>query len=388
MPSALFGVLTLCAAAIFPGASLSRSCRLVFLLFLALSPGAVWYAREARSYALLLLLSTVITLACIRCVHSLAHQDRDARGAIVMLTMAATLASFTHYFGFLITAAAFFTCFLLPNRRRRVIIVLAGSGVVASFVPWVVYHSQFMDVGRAAWIAEFSVAASLHWFEYLSFGGTASFWLFIGTAVALLGTGGWRRFAASRSTIWACALLCLLTLAGAAVISLYTPILTSRNMIVVLPALYLGAAELTSHLVSRWGKLASVIYLAPQVALMAQPLVANYTSDINDQWRDSAAFVLKTRGCEAGAFHVYGDALTYRFFTKWIRPDLHVIEIPQGSGADLSNERLTSCPILLWAVGVAPWDLDDLLEKLGLSRSSLDVVEYHNAFVLLRKSPS
>jgi hypothetical protein len=48
---------------------------------------------------------------------------------------------------------------------------------------------------------------------------------------------------------------------------------------------------------------------------------------------------------------------------------------------------MTSCPVVLWVVGVAPWDLDNLLLRLGLWRSSLEVVEYHNAFVLLRKQP-
>jgi mannosyltransferase len=55
-PSVLFGVLTVCAAAILPGASLSRSYRVALPLLLAVSPGGVWYTREARSYALLLLL--------------------------------------------------------------------------------------------------------------------------------------------------------------------------------------------------------------------------------------------------------------------------------------------------------------------------------------------
>jgi hypothetical protein len=54
--------------------------------------------------------------------------------------------------------------------------------------------------------------------------------------------------------------------------------------------------------------------------------------------------------------------------------------------ADLGNEPITSCPILLWAVGVPEWDLGDLLVSLGLSRSSLEVVEYHKAFVILASS--
>jgi hypothetical protein len=387
VPSAFFGVLTVCGAAILPGSSLSRTSRLAFLLLLSISPGAVWYAREARSYALLLLLSTIITLACIRFLQCVPYEDRKARGAIVMLTAAAALASFTHYFGFLLATAAFLTCFILTNRRRRAIVVFAGSSVVASFVPWVLYHSQFISGDRAAWIGEFPVAASISWFEYLSFGGTASFVLFIGTAAVLAAIGGWRRLVAWKSTISACTLLCLLTLTAAVAISLHTPILTSRSMIVILPALYLIAAELTSCLVRRWGKVAGTTYLAAQIGLMGQPLLAYYTTEINEQWRDSAALVLHIPGCKSGAIHVHGDALNYHFFTKSVMPDLRLIDIPEGAAADLGNEPITSCPILLWVVGVSEWDLGDLLVRLGLSRSSLEVVEYHEAFVILRKHP-
>lgn len=185
----------------------------------------------------------------------------------------------------------------------------------------------------------------------------------------------------------ASALLCLLTLAVAAVISLRTPILTSRNMLVVLPALCLISAELASCLMRRWGKIAGTTYLAAQTGLMGQALAAYYATDINDQWRDSAALVLGTPGCESGAIHVYGDALGYRFFTRSVRLDLRLTEIPWEGATDLGNEPRTSCPIALWVVGIAPWDLDDLLVRLALSPSSSEVVEYHAACVIFRKHP-
>jgi uncharacterized membrane protein len=133
-PSVLFGILTVCAAAILPGASLSRSTRVALPLLLAVSPGAVWYAREARSYALLLLLSTLITVACIRLLRWMPREGRAARGSLIMFSVAALLASFTHYFGFLLTMAAFFTCFLLVDSRHRAIVVLFGCGAVALLV--------------------------------------------------------------------------------------------------------------------------------------------------------------------------------------------------------------------------------------------------------------
>ena len=181
------------------------------------------------------------------------------------------------------------------------------------------------------------------------------------------------------------ALVRLLTLVAAAAISLHTPILTSRNMIVVLPAIYVIAAELTSCLMGLWGTIAGATYLLLQVVRMSQPLAAYYTIDVNDQWRDSAALVLGTTGCVSADIHVYGDASDYRYFTRSARPNLRLIEIPSGATADLGIETAGSCPIVLWIVGVAAWDLDGLLATLGLSRSSSDVVEYHSAYVIFHK---
>jgi hypothetical protein len=119
---------------------------------------------------------------------------------------------------------------------------------------------------------------------------------------------------------------------------------------------------------------------------MGQPVAAYYTSVINEQWRDSSALVIRTPGCQSAAVHVYGDASLYRFFTKWVRPDLDLIDIPEGAAADLSNMPLSTCPILLWIVGVPEWDLDDLFSKLGVSRASLEIATFHKAFVIFRKS--
>jgi hypothetical protein len=64
---------------------------------------------------------------------------------------------------------------------------------------------------------------------------------------------------------------------------------------------------------------------------------------------------------------------------------LQLIKIPWGAAANLSKEPTTSCPIVLWIVGVAPWNLGDLLDRLGLSRSSSEVAEYHLAYVIFHK---
>jgi uncharacterized membrane protein len=387
VPSALFGILAICAAATLPGWSLSKSARLALPLLTAASPGAAWYDREVRSYALLLLLSTIITLSCVHFLRIPPHEDRKARRAVAMLAAAAVLAAFTHYFGFLLAVAVFFTCFLLTARQYKPIVGLFGCSIAVPFIAWAIFHAQFTDPRLVAWIREFPIAATIDWFVFLAFGGTASFLLFAGTAGLLFASGGRRCFAEWAPSVWASLLVCLLILAAAAAISFHTAILTSRNMIVVVPALYVIAAELTASLVRRWGTIAGAIYLTAQVWLMSQPIAAYYTTPIKEQWRDSAALVLHTHGCEAAAIHVYGDAAKYRFFTKSAIPQLRLIEIPEGASADLGNEPVTSCPILLWIVGVSPRDLDDLLARSRVSRSSADIAEFHEAYVIRLKQP-
>src|SRR5579883_2590642 len=77
LPSAIFGVVAVAAAMIaFNGCRFHT--RLTLSLFLALSPGAIEYSQEARSYSLLLLLSTIITGACFQFVRASREESGNA----------------------------------------------------------------------------------------------------------------------------------------------------------------------------------------------------------------------------------------------------------------------------------------------------------------------
>src|SRR5258708_7274703 len=105
VPSLIMGVSTVGVAAVSFRTYPFRS-RIALMLLLAVSPGAIEYAQEARSYSLLLLSSTVITGACFRFIRCRGDEDSEASRAIAVLTISGIIASYTHYFGFLIAAAA------------------------------------------------------------------------------------------------------------------------------------------------------------------------------------------------------------------------------------------------------------------------------------------
>src|SRR5215472_6640764 len=91
-PSIIFGILTVSAAAVA-----FKPCRfrthLALMLFLAVSPGAIEYAQEARSYSLLLFLATIVTGLCFRIIQHRSASDRDVLRSIMLLTGVGIVAS-------------------------------------------------------------------------------------------------------------------------------------------------------------------------------------------------------------------------------------------------------------------------------------------------------
>jgi uncharacterized membrane protein len=138
--SAIFGVLTVAAAGIVFRPALSPVGRVSLMLLFAVSPAAIRYSQEVRSYALLIFLATLLTGLCTH--HLRASSPREANRVVAVLTLVAVLASFTHYFGFLFAVTALFTCLVgtIDDRGRSWGVITGIVVVVATFLPWVIYH--------------------------------------------------------------------------------------------------------------------------------------------------------------------------------------------------------------------------------------------------------
>jgi uncharacterized membrane protein len=278
LPSAIFGILTVAIAARvkpLPGPS-----RMVFMLLLAVSPGAIEYAQEARSYSLLLLLSTIVTGACLIFVGN-PFDDRAAIRAIVALAVSGILASYTRYFGSVLAigAGGVATWASRGQPRRAQWAGLALAGIVVSFIPWVIYHCHYMSYGyrTAGWIADFPLSGTISWFLRLWLGGDASAAALMLLAGVALASRQFRQFARQDPAMHVGASLALLTLRAAVLVSLHTPILTSRNLIVVLPPLYLMMAALAARAITRWQVLGGAC-CGIQLLLILQPLNWYYTA--------------------------------------------------------------------------------------------------------------
>jgi mannosyltransferase len=135
--SALAGTLTIPVAYAVAATTLSRQAGLFVAALAAVNPALVWYSQEARSYALLVLLSGLSLLFLVRALRGGGRRD------VVWWAVTSVLALLTHYFaGFLVAVEAVWLLASYP--RRKVAAVAVGSVAVSclALLPLALHQSR------------------------------------------------------------------------------------------------------------------------------------------------------------------------------------------------------------------------------------------------------
>ena len=380
LPSTICSVLMVAAGVMAP---LSRLGRLALMALLATSPGAVEYAQEARSYAMLMLLAALLTVLCAKIVAG-PFEHRDSLANLAGLTVAGIIASYTHHFGFLLAFAAGGVVFAARRNWRT---GLGLAAITASFLCWLVYDSRYLISAppeAVTWIATFPLSATGAWFTRLWLGDSRSLLALGIFAATLFATPRFRRIAQHHQVLAVGAVLAIMTAAEAAIISWRVPIFGARNLLVVLPALYLMIAALVDDAASL-SSVAGAVGVAVLLVLMWPSLGWQYTGQSKEQWREPAAFILAQPGCAKGPIYVYGDKTPYKYLVGKTRPELQLVEIPSGKVAATRSQPAGDCPIALWAGKISPDEFAEMLSQLPpLSASCRKVREFYWAFVVMR----
>lgn len=211
---------------------------------LAVPAGAIYYASEARSYALQMLLALALMLAH-RALRTQWHLRRW-----VLLVLLTVLLCLTHYFGFLFALCIW--VILLSDAwmaRRLRQWGLAALVSAAMLAPWLAWHLPYMlsKTGGNFWIPPLGFAQSLLalavsvWSDpvfALSFGVTAAaVWAMLhrreGGTAAGVDDFPWRGYAISLCGV----------VTGLALMSLSSPLVVPRYVLLFLPMTCLIAAR-------------------------------------------------------------------------------------------------------------------------------------------------
>lgn len=142
--SALAGTLTIPVVYALAATLASRRTALIAAAVAAVSPALVWYSQEARSYALLLLLSGLSLLFLARALRY------HGRSAVAWWAVTAVLSLLTHYFaGFLIALEAVWLLVSYPERRIAGLAVGSVGLICAALLPLALHQAA---QGNLDWI--------------------------------------------------------------------------------------------------------------------------------------------------------------------------------------------------------------------------------------------
>lgn len=317
------------------------------------------YAREARMYSLVMLVSVAATYILMVLV------DRSRVRWMVVYGVVAGLGVYVHIFMIPIIAAH--GAWLLqrairfpdPRLRRQAVVALGTAAVIsAPLVPFLLLGDT------TAWISPLS-SDTLTW-TFLALAGSSPWMLAIAALSLTLAIALWAR-ERPRSDDMLLVLLCALApiVLGVAV-SLVRPALVPRYFIVAMPAICLAVTYAASRIRPAWLAVAAfAIVLAIDVATA----VAWHQGGQKDDWRQVAQRVASWAGPDDQvAFYVPGSALPF---------DYYVERLGLGSDvpAQLDTEALGACPACaapprIWLVlnyqwtGQTPPQLAALMDRL------------------------
>ncbi|MFU8885432.1 MAG: hypothetical protein ACNA8O_08245 [Cyanobacteriota bacterium] len=386
--SFIFSLVTLSAFS-FDAIAGKRWRRVTALLFIGASPFFAYYAQETRSYSLVLALSSIVTLSILQLRSKPKELDLHARNiAGIAYYLGAFLLSITHYFGwiyvFVISAINFFERRIRHARLRALVLVAAIS-------VWPIWHVVIGDLGGKSggdfWIKiSPPVIGTINTFlngclPFLAFKGSPylflSAWALIAAlilvsarswnAIALFFANGYRELGAIADETRFTILSITLVVGLLSLVDLHTPMSTTRNYIVLLPAVMISLANsLTMMINLRGGKgpsgVASFLLALLIVLFLAKSSWSGLAQKIqaHQNWKNLSEYVKESKVCSDGCFVIGSYGLHDFYFTG------------SGSFDDLSISK--------GAMGTSASraTLDEQVAYIG-SRQNAKILGFHGA---------
>ncbi len=277
-----------------------QTAGLIAALLLAADTGRLWASQEARSYALVMCLTTVSWWLLLRAAD--ARTGAKAWRSWTVYVVVAALAVYAHFYAALVLLAQAAVALWLPvrtaapggppERISRRVVMACMAALLASLWPLVVFLRR--PHHNIDWIAaahQDRIAGILSPIIHpTSAWGLAAVTVLVVTGpVALL--VAWRRIAVTAR--WRYALV-LLWLGVPAVVTVVTslvvaPVIDQRYMTICLPPLTLAVA---AALITVWPPRWRVGVLLLALALDARSIGWYYSHLEKEDWRDAATYVL------------------------------------------------------------------------------------------------
>ncbi|HYZ78949.1 MAG TPA: glycosyltransferase family 39 protein [Gaiellaceae bacterium] len=273
-------------------------------LLLAVNGFFLRYAQEARSYALVLLLTTLATVLFLRLQVERATRSLDAAYVVV-----GALALYAHYFAAFVLAGHLLALAVAGRPLRAQLLRLGGVGVLVA--PLALF-ALYRDAGQVSHLTRPTPSSVVDALRMLA-GGMRSLLALYGLAVLLAGAAwlrrrGWRRdWPMVNAATWAAT-----PVVGAIVVSLGKPLFAPRFLIVALPGIVLlvaaGLARLPLPATTAAGALVLALSSLHVLQTQGKP---------QEDFRAATEFVLANeRPGDAAAFYRTSRRIPFEYYAR------------------------------------------------------------------------
>ena len=410
MPSAIAGVLTIVAVYLLGRRLYSDTEGLIAAALTAVFIFPIRYSQEARAYSMLFLFSTLTVYFLLPVLRDLCAGKRPPLWPTVGYMTCALVTSYLHYFGLfliLVQALAMGGVLLLKRARALGWLALLYLPVAAGYVPWMPMVMRAARI-KSFWITRPSTnpfAAFTFHLQYVVNHSYVFAWTAMGLWAWVLGRAVYEKRtgksdpAGKPRTPYAGLVLMLWIVVPFAVpyvkSLISTPVIVVRNLIVILPAIYL----LTARGIARIPLPRTYVGLltaAVCIALVCHGVYGlhYYNLPHKDQFRDVVRYVL---GHDRAAEDIPIVAVSYgdRFFDYYFRRlgSPKRVEVAGGTARDIPKVRdfLTRRkPQYLWFVWGHKTPEQEFLDYLMTDYTPIDAKRFpvRAGVVLLSRNPA
>lgn len=261
LPSALAGVAA-CGWIFVLGQRWLNTCvGLYAALLLSASWTAIYFSQEARAYSLMLL-GSIVLIERILSVHQTEAIKPISKATIGTLTLLCVAMSYLHYFGllFVTLVLGFWGISILYKRTTWSPWIIVTGCTLIAYLPWVARVLQQIDRGEV-WIPDVSLSRIMEVYDNFTNGQfmlLGALWVAGGISSAVWAkvhkqqtVQQWLRSNLRSPMTWLMAWISIPMICAVVVSEFVLPVLTDRNLIIMLPAMVLITA-LALQSLDRW----------------------------------------------------------------------------------------------------------------------------------------
>jgi 4-amino-4-deoxy-L-arabinose transferase-like glycosyltransferase len=334
--SAAIAVLTIPALFFLARSLFNTRVALISSALLAANTFHIKYSREARAYALVVLLVTLSSSFFVRAI------QRQTRIDWVCYVLTATLASYSHFFAWLVVGSQWLSLLALPRREVPWRRFAVSAAAIALFSAPLVAAIRSDNNDHLSWIprADFSKLYEL----FVEFAGLSKKGLPIFAVVCLVAAFFVmrdRRKVPSPYERWHIVLLLVWLFMPVLVtfgLSQWRPIFVDRFLIVCLPAFLVLFAAALSRIPSR-----TAVALLLSVILGSEArAIAMYEEKLTKQdWRGASEYILsQDKPTDGFLFYVPWGEIGFDYYSRLARHAWEAHALVHGA-ADPSGKRDT-----------------------------------------------